>query len=117
MFTVSFSDTAPTVTYTLSLHDALPISPPPAGSRACSLPEWLRRQHLVEGPAAAAGPEVGRDELHLGGPPHRAAVDRQRVPDGRQVDRGWRREVPTSPGATALVGPVALLADAEEIGS
>src|SRR6266853_5441196 len=35
-----FNDTATTEIYTLSLHDALPIRPPPAG-KPCGPPRWL----------------------------------------------------------------------------
>src|SRR5476651_2881542 len=49
-----FNDTATTEIYTLSLHDALPISPPgrsPAGRRrAACAPRWRRRseEHTSE---------------------------------------------------------------------
>src|SRR5439155_24775564 len=36
-----FTDTAPTETYTLSLHDALPISPPRSARRGEAL-RWMR---------------------------------------------------------------------------
>src|SRR3712207_8650715 len=72
MFLFFFNDTAPTEIYTLSLHDALPISPrPPRRGKEWSSGErgWCRG-----GPAAArrpwgdlaAGQALARDER--GGP-------------------------------------------------
>src|SRR5215204_7682058 len=48
-----FNDTATTEIYTLSLHDALPISPPPCSTRGCtscsSTRRWARsEEHTSE---------------------------------------------------------------------
>src|SRR2546425_8998301 len=59
-----FNDTATTEIYTLSLHDALPISPgrrAPAG--VCRRPE-RRRAFAARGGRDDQGPDPGRSEEH-----------------------------------------------------
>src|SRR3712207_9490462 len=51
-----FNDTATTEIYTLSLHDALPISRPPGHGRAAA---GARRRRGVRGTGAAAGRALG----------------------------------------------------------
>src|SRR5256885_4123888 len=54
-----FNDTATTEIYTLSLHDALPISPPPAASRSAA----ATPRHPGEPPPSAARSEEHTSEL------------------------------------------------------
>src|SRR2546426_7738203 len=57
-----FNDTATTEIYTLSLHDALPISAPPAPPRAT--PEPVVRLVPEEKTAPMAKPDLLRSEEH-----------------------------------------------------
>src|SRR5690606_41711903 len=63
LFSFLFNDTATTESYTLSLHDALPIYPPPGSSVGHASPasggggEWLSRP---AGPSRPAGGAPGR---------------------------------------------------------
>src|SRR4051794_41258772 len=62
-----FNDTAPTEIYTLSLHDALPISPPRAPAGPSSPPAW-RIPRSVTPPSArcssCSSPRRSRSEEH-----------------------------------------------------
>src|SRR3712207_9331517 len=53
-----FNDTATTEIYTLSLHDALPISTQPSPTVSQS-PEWLERRALSRGTKAEAPRPAG----------------------------------------------------------
>src|SRR5438132_10650395 len=57
-----FNDTATTEIYTLSLHDALPISYPQR--RACGSTAGSRRGDLTAPPVAPSGPCGSRSEEH-----------------------------------------------------
>src|SRR2546425_13273526 len=61
-----FNDTATTEIYTLSLHDALPISPAPvpAPALAPSTPPSESPLRSAGGAQASAGPLAGRSEEH-----------------------------------------------------
>src|SRR2546427_13084339 len=126
LFTLSFvfffNDTATTEIYTLSLHDALPISrarparrpssghpgpaaapgraPParPVAAGAASIPRWLL--HRPTGPGARPhGPPRGRcrdDRRHAGGlrpgPPPRRRPPRRRLRPGAHPEERVRSE-------------------------
>src|SRR3712207_9181518 len=73
-----FNDTATTEIYTLSLHDALPISSPPA---RCAPPR--RERHSTRCPGDWAGSEAGV----LGGRHHwRNGNPQARLPDKRSEE-------------------------------
>src|SRR2546422_7750517 len=62
IFFFFFNDTATTEIYTLSLHDALPISPPSAWPRAADRPPPARRR---AGPARTTSPDRDRKSTRL----------------------------------------------------
>src|SRR5207253_11289130 len=59
-----FNDPAPTEIYTLSLHDALPISPPSGLSPGCAMPRLPARRFTA---SAAARSEEHTSELQSRG--------------------------------------------------
>src|SRR2546430_5825578 len=57
-----FNDTATTEIYTLSLHDALPISMAPSGNSSSRAPSGAGT--VAAGPTAASFPRASRSEEH-----------------------------------------------------
>src|SRR5207249_11893675 len=111
LFFFFFNDTAPTEIYTLSLHDALPIS-----ARRCACPVSCFRQGRAACAAAAAGHRWVA--VALSGRPETAAARRVEQPrlshPGRLVDGPGRKrearlrpQVPESRQASAEVGRAA----------
>src|SRR2546426_10176708 len=92
-----FNDTATTEIYTLSLHDALPISRPTARRAALGVGvPGVRRPGCAPRPSARpvdAGPAYARARLHRSGAarPGAAGQDRKRGVWGKRVDLGGRR--------------------------
>src|SRR6266568_5741566 len=103
-----FNDTATTEIYTLSLHDALPISPQrgPSSAGVCDLPGFI--EYRAGDPGGGGGGEVIGEPWHAGGG---AAGDRGG--DGGCVGRGQR--LPPGRGGGAEMGQYGAGVGAEDL--
>src|SRR3989475_6247714 len=94
-----FNDTATTEIYTLSLHDALPIS---ISTRRSSATDWLGRRSGGHREGPRLGQRDGRGgpaaQKAAGGGPNARTTERRRT-DRPQAGRGARRRLEQRGGA------------------